>query len=296
MFTELVEKLHIEDVQFEDLYSVETDDIRRQMPVHGVIFLFKYGQVDRISASNGNLPLDGVYDADYQQKNIFFARQSIQNACATQAVLNVLLNTQVDLGPEIGDFRSFVAGFDSHMAGETISNSELIRLVHNSFSPPNMMVDENRPVSDSGHKDDGLFHFVGYVNIQNEIYELDGLKTYPIRHGPAHSPEEFAERLPEVLRRRIAKYGDELRFSLLAITNNKLLQFQNDNDVFGVENELTKRDAWKRENDLRRHDYTGLIVKLLGGISQVDDEEWNSVKSEARQAGLARALKERGRY
>lgn len=288
MFTELVEKLHIENVQFEDLYAVDSGDIRRQLPVYGVIFLFKYGPVDRLYAKDGNRPLGGTYDPDYQSKNIFFATQTIQNACATQAVLNVLLNTDLDLGPDIGEFQSFVNGFDSHMAGETISNSELIRLVHNSFSPPNMMVDEDRPIAEAGHRDDGLFHFVGYVNIQGEIYELDGLKDYPIRHGPARSQEEFAERLPEVIQRRIAKYDDELRFSLLAITNNKLLQSQGENDAVGVQNELAKRDVWRKENDMRRHDYTGLIVKLLGGLGKVDDEEWNKVKNGAREAQRAR--------
>ena len=75
----------------------------------------------------------------------FFANQTIQDACATQAVLNVLFNLDdVKLGDELNNFRSFVTGFDSMMIGETISNSDLIRSVHNSFLTPHPFVDEDK--------------------------------------------------------------------------------------------------------------------------------------------------------
>ena len=91
VFTELVEKLGIQDVQFDDLYSIDSDSLNSMSPLYGVVFLFKYGNVDRSYAKDGNKPLDGEYDTEYQSKGIFFANQIIQNACATQAVLNMSL-------------------------------------------------------------------------------------------------------------------------------------------------------------------------------------------------------------
>lgn len=261
-----------------------------------MIFLFKYGQVDRSYASDGNKPLDGEYDENYQDKGIFFANQTIQNACATQAVLNVLLNVaNLELGEELNNFKSFVTGFDGEMIGETISNSDLIRSVHNSFSSPSLIVDENKPDPPSNYNDknDGLFHFVGYVNIDNQIYELDGLKKYPIKHEKLNSAEEFIEKLPEILMKRISKYGDELRFSLLAITNNRLDYAKTIGDEFLLNNEIMKRETWKRENELRRHDYVGLIVSLLKNMNkQLSDEEYEELLKKARTKSQLKLLQQ----
>jgi hypothetical protein len=61
--------------------------------------------------------------------------QVIQNACATQALISILLNCPgVELGPTLTDFREFAMAMDPAMKGLALSNSERIRQVHNSFS------------------------------------------------------------------------------------------------------------------------------------------------------------------
>lgn len=285
--------MQVKDVQIDDLYSIDTESLLSLAPVYGVIFLFKYGKVDREFAKNGNKPLDGDYDEDYQEKGIFFSNQTIQNACATQAVLNTLLNVKgIELGEELLNFKSFVAGFDGEMIGETVSNSELIRTVHNSFSSPSLMVIDNKPEQAPDYDNDGLFHFIGYVNVNNQIYELDGLKKYPIKHDKLESEDEFLFKLPEVLRRRVEKYGNEVRFSLLGITNNKINYAKQINDESLLLTELLKRETWKRDNKLRKHDYTGLIVELLKNINKsLSDEEYEELIAKARKEGQSRFIK-----
>jgi ubiquitin carboxyl-terminal hydrolase L5 len=59
---------------------------------------------------------------------IFF--QVINNACATQAILSVLLNVshpEVELGSTMTSFKDFVSSFDSTMKGLALSNSDEIR-------------------------------------------------------------------------------------------------------------------------------------------------------------------------
>lgn len=276
----------MKDVEINELYSIDSDSLSQLDPVYGVVFLFKYGKIDREYASNGNRPLDGDYDVDYENKGIFFANQTIQNACATQAVLNILLNKDdvVQLGDELSNFKSFVTGFDSEIIGETISNSEVIRKVHNSFSSPSLMdEDKPEPPPDYDGRDDGLFHFIGYIRSGGYIYELDGLKSYPIRHVECSSQQEFYEKLPEVVFKRISLYGDELRFSLLAVTNNKLEQATRDNDSEAIHSQLMKRETWTNENELRRHDYMGFLVALLTNISkEKNDEEWKKLLEKAK--------------
>ncbi|CAH2355160.1 putative ubiquitin carboxyl-terminal hydrolase 2 [[Candida] railenensis] len=296
VFTELVEKLDISDIQFDDLYSIDKESLLESSPIYGVVFLFKYSKIDREYSGNGNRPLTGEYDVDYQEHGIFFANQTIQNACATQAVLNVLLNKsdQVDLGEELGNFKSFVTGFDSELCGETISNSDLIRKVHNSFSAPSSIIDEDKQKPPRGYddKNDGLFHFIGYLQTNGFIYELDGLKRYPIKHVPCSSDQEFCEKLPGVIRERIAKYGEEeLRFSLLSITNNKLKQYEESGEYDRFNSELMKRETWKRENELRKFDYTTLMIQLLKNVGkELNDEEWAKLIENGKKTGQEKLL------
>lgn len=59
--------------------------------------------------------MDGKPDLD-APNNMFFANQTIQNACATQAILSVLLNAdkeQIDIGDSLREFKTFTEGFPS---------------------------------------------------------------------------------------------------------------------------------------------------------------------------------------
>ena len=75
-------------------------------PIHGLIFLFKW---------IGNTEIDGSFVTDSRLDDIIFVKQVIENACATQAIISVLLNckhSDIDLGDNLKDFKSFVSNFD----------------------------------------------------------------------------------------------------------------------------------------------------------------------------------------
>lgn len=104
----------------------------------------------------------------------------ITNACATQAILSVLLNADgIDIGQKLNEFREFTQAFDAEMKGEAISNSDMIKEAHNSFARPEPFGLEGS--SGSGKGD--AYHFIAFVPFHGVVYELDGLKAGPFALG-----------------------------------------------------------------------------------------------------------------
>ena len=165
VFTELIKQIGVNGVEVEEIYSI--DILSQYYPVHGLIFLFKWEPSPK-----------KVYQEVYEPE-LFFANQVIQNACATQAILSVLLNAKLDIGEELSRLKEFAMSLDSSNRGLAISNSDVIRTTHNSFAQqePFEFSSSKKP------KKGEVYHFVSYIHFNGKIYELDGLQPGPIFHA-----------------------------------------------------------------------------------------------------------------
>ncbi|KAL9092137.1 MAG: hypothetical protein Q9165_004570 [Trypethelium subeluteriae] len=273
----------------------------RGSPVYGVIFLFKY-----IGEKPSSTPRDGKFDSEAPE-NMFFAAQTIQNACGTQALLSVLLNKDhegVELGPTLTLFKDFTQGFPAELRGESLSNDPTIREVHNSFAraSPFSLDPSLRPPVDPNDSD--LYHFIAYLPHNNTLYELDGLQPHPISHGPLSPPasstqasDQFARQVVEVIQRRIGRYGEgEIRFNLLACCRDLRLRAQEMGDMALLERERAKRRNWAWENALRRHNFVGLIGEVAKGVAadKVKNGTWDEWLKGAKERAEERRKKGRG--
>ncbi|PLB33614.1 putative 26S proteasome-associated ubiquitin C-terminal hydrolase [Aspergillus candidus] len=287
VFTSLVENLGVKGVQFEELISLDADTIRSLSPVYGVIFLFKWMR-DQAPTQTTTTPLDGTYDTT-PPENLFFAAQTIQNACGTQAILSVILNQDspkqpqpIELGPTLHSFKDFTTGFPPDLRGEALSNSEEIRTAHNAFAKASPFVDET--TRDANDEEGDAYHFIAYTAVNGTLYELDGLQPYPISHGScageAAGGDDFAEKVIGVLQRRIARYPEgETRFNLMAVVRDLRLRASEIGDAELMEREERKRRAWAWENTLRRSNFVGFIGEVLKGVAGMKEgrgefEEW----------------------
>ncbi|KAI1414288.1 ubiquitinyl hydrolase [Hypoxylon sp. FL1857] len=263
VFTFLLNNLGVQNVQFEELLTLEPEALAELYPVYGVIFLFKYPTDTPYTSTDK--PLDGSFDRDAAER-LWFAAQTIQNACGTQALLSVLMNrdsSEVDIGTQLQDFKEFTLALPPEFRGEALSNSELIRGVHNSFARSSPFVDETQR---QGGEAEDAFHFVAYTPIDGTLYELDGLQPAPISHGPC-TTEDFPTKVIEVLQRRIARYDmSEIRFNLMAMVRDRRVTAREIGDSEMLAREERKRRDWQFENALRRHNFVGFAGAVLKGV------------------------------
>ncbi|MCL4141788.1 UNVERIFIED_CONTAM: hypothetical protein GTU68_056241, partial [Idotea baltica] len=267
----------VKGVQVEEIWSLDEDSFANIKPVHGLIFLFKWQQ--------GEEPAGSIV-TDSRLEKLFFAKQTINNACATQAILSILLNTHhsdVDLGPTLTEFKEFSQNFDSNMKGLALSNSDTIRNVHNAFARQTLFEfdDKTQPKSDE------VYHFVGYLPFENRLYELDGLRQGPIDLGSIPPNTDWLKVVQPVIQQRIQKYSEgEIRFNLMALVSDRKMiakkrinELQQEIEENGMattdqsedllrfksilEEEEGKRMRWKVENVRRKHNYIPLIINML---------------------------------
>lgn len=153
---------------------------------------------------------------------LFYAEQVINNACATQAILSVLMNcSHVDIGDELKNLKDFSMAMSAKDKGYAIGNSDTIRVAHNSFARQEPFEVEERKAT----KDDECFHFIAYIPFNGKLYELDGCQGGPIELADVDD-ETWLPIAREEINKRIALYeSKEVRFNLLAVVGDMLEKY-----------------------------------------------------------------------
>ncbi|XP_012886244.1 PREDICTED: ubiquitin carboxyl-terminal hydrolase BAP1 isoform X2 [Dipodomys ordii] len=229
LFTLLVEDFGVKGVQVEEIYDLQS---KCQGPVYGFIFLFKWIEERRSRRKVSTLVDDTSVIDDDIVNNMFFAHQLIPNSCATHALLSVLLNcSNVDLGPTLSRMKDFTKGFSPESKGYAIGNAPELAKAHNSHARPEPRHLPEKQNGLSAVRTMEAFHFVSYVPITGRLFELDGLKVYPIDHGPWGEDEEWTDKARRVIMERIglATAGEpyhDIRFNLMAVVPDRRIKYE----------------------------------------------------------------------
>uniref|UniRef100_A0A3P8UR93 Ubiquitin carboxyl-terminal hydrolase n=1 Tax=Cynoglossus semilaevis TaxID=244447 RepID=A0A3P8UR93_CYNSE len=294
VFTELIKGFGCKGAQVEEIWSMEPENFENLKPVHGLIFLFKW--------QPGEEPAGSIVQ-DSRLDQIFFAKQVINNACATQAIVSVLLNcshSDMLLGDTLTEFREFSQSFDAFASKHLMmTNKNKTKELHTGFFCFFFRQQMFEFDAKSSAKDEDAFHFVSYVPVNGRLYELDGLREGPIDLGTCNQ-DDWISAVRPVIEKRIQKYSEgEIRFNLMAIVSDRkmiyerkiaMLQTQLTEDepmdtdqsstfLSSIQSEIAKYQLlideenqklkrYKIENIRRKHNYLPFIMELLKTLAE----------------------------
>uniref|UniRef100_A0A8D2LKN3 Ubiquitin carboxyl-terminal hydrolase BAP1 n=1 Tax=Varanus komodoensis TaxID=61221 RepID=A0A8D2LKN3_VARKO len=161
-------------------------------PVYGFIFLFKWIEERRSRRKVSTLVDETSVIDDDIVNNMFFAHQS---------------------------------------KGYAIGNAPELAKAHNSHARPEPRHLPEKQNGISAVRTMEAFHFVSYVPIKGRLFELDGLKVYPIDHGPWAEDEEWTDKARRVIMERIglATAGEpyhDIRFNLMAVVPDRRMKYE----------------------------------------------------------------------
>ncbi|XP_061394817.1 ubiquitin carboxyl-terminal hydrolase [Musca vetustissima] len=177
-------------------------------PVKSIILLFpcseKYEQHraeehERLAAEAQDYP-----------KSLFYMRQFTSNACGTVALIHSVANNE-DVKIEDGALKNFLEkakDLSPEERGKTLENDAGVAEDHQALA--------NEGQTTANPEEKVYHHFIALVNVDGTLYELDGRKSFPVKHG-ATTPETFVQDAARVCKEFMARDPEELRFTVMAL-------------------------------------------------------------------------------
>lgn len=249
LFTLLVEEFGCEGVEVEEVYDLDSLEIHSG-DVYGLIFLFKWGNENAYQNSRSNSrrrernskavenleatespTTSGKFDTKITN-DLFFAHQLIPNSCASHALLSVLLNCseKVKIGTFLEELKPKLCDIDDpEIRGYALGNLPELAMKHNRFAcyEPPCISDLSGGSTTATLATGETFHYCCYIPHESNLYELDGLKSWPINHGETGT--HWLEKAKSVISERISKARDkeqgchDIRYNLMSVVPSKTI-------------------------------------------------------------------------
>lgn len=258
LFTLLLEDFGVNGVQVEEIY-----DLKKPIegPVYGFIFLFRW--IEERRARRKLAESIDIYQKDENIVNsIFFAHQIVPNSCATHALLSILLNcSNIDLGSTLTRLKNHTKDMTPENKGYAIGNTPELAFAHNSHAMPQARRRHERIAGVTTSSRIGIptssrvacieaFHFISFVPINGHLFELDGLKPYPMDHGTWDSSEDWTDKFRRVITNRIEISNGEqdIRFNLMAVVPDRRISISHKLKILRRNKEIVEEALEKLVN------------------------------------------------
>ncbi|KAJ2986944.1 hypothetical protein NUW58_g4787 [Xylaria curta] len=252
-FNAMLQDLDAKTLKVQEVFSLdETTLVDLPKPVYGLIFLYEWTNEDESNEA--------------------------PNACATVALMNIIMNANtVKYGPELEEFRNMTKLLPPPHRGHALDTNDFIRAIHNSVARRNDLLSEDlllqnqfesasrrnrtparkKKLSRPSKRDyePGTYHYIAFVPVDGQVWELDGLENMPLCLGPyaRDLPDAWVNIASEAIQKRMRRQNNEfLNFNLLAVCRSPLLTIsQSVASILATVKALDINDVWKSFPDDR---------------------------------------------
>ncbi|XP_059611258.1 ubiquitin carboxyl-terminal hydrolase-like [Phlebotomus argentipes] len=194
-----------------DILSLEPEMLEWvPQPVKAVIILFPCS--DAYHAHRDKESAELKESPQTHPPDLFFMQQTIRNACGTIALVHSIANCDVELEDDgtITKYLNKTRGLSREERGKILEEDEEFIKIHKEVAQK-----DQTEAPDPHDKVD--HHFVALVNKDGQLYELDGCKDFPVKHG-ATSDTAFLQDAVKVCKVFMQRDPEEVRFSVIALT------------------------------------------------------------------------------
>lgn len=147
-------------------------------------------------------------------EQVFYMKQYVQNSCGTMALLHAVLNLDdVTLVDEsvLKKFYDAAKPLSPQERGKLLAEDKALIEVHQELA--------NEGQTEAPNADENIkYHYNAIISINNELYELDGRKNYPIIHGKTKA-DTFLSDAARVCKAFIERDPNEAGFTIMALAN-----------------------------------------------------------------------------
>ncbi|KAJ1951023.1 hypothetical protein EC988_004175 [Linderina pennispora] len=161
-------------IGFNDVWGLDDDLLAMvAQPVKAVIFLFPLTEESEASRAQKIASA-----ANTVSPNVWFMRQTIGNACGTMAVIHALANSQADIpiSGHLAEFFHKTKDLTPEERAALLENDEVIAGTHLEGASGGQTAAPDAEAAID-------LHFIAFVNVDGDMYELDGRHAAPINHG-----------------------------------------------------------------------------------------------------------------
>jgi len=198
--------------EFVDIYGLDADLLAMvPKPVISVLLLFPVTKIYQEYRSK-QIEMEKT-QTQKLSPNLYFTKQTVQNACGTVALIHALANNRdaLNINDEkaFGKYLKATETMDPALRAEYLKTDSSITSAHHDSATSGQ--------SETPHIDEEVdLHFIAFVVKDGDLYELDGAKESPINHGSCSS-DQLLERTCDIVKKLIELNPEEVRFNLIGL-------------------------------------------------------------------------------